>query len=168
MDYIAGLGIVGAIQNQRLADSVSGVVDEVPEQKPRHLLGIGEPDDLFHAVEAGADTFDCVNPSRVARTSRVYPRAGRYNLASAASRRAFEPIDPDCDCYTCRNYTRAYIQHLINAKEIVVSTLCTIHNERFTVRLVDDMRACLIDGTFRERKEEFFARYYRTSTAPAQ
>ena len=160
MDYFAGFGIGGAIEKQRLAEIVGWVVDELPENKPRHLLGIGEPDDLFHAVEAGADTFDCVNPSRVARTSRVYTRSGRYNLASAASRRAFEPIEPNCDCYTCRNYTRAYIHHLFKAKEMVASTLCTIHNERFTIKLVDDMRDWIADGTFRERKAEFFAKYY--------
>lgn len=159
MEYFSGFGIGGAIEKQRLAEIVGWVVDELPENKPRHLLGIGEPDDLFRAVEAGADTFDCVNPSRVARTSRVYTRRGRYNLAAAASRRAFEPIDPDCDCYTCKNYTRAYIHHLFKAKEMVASTLCTIHNERFTIRLVDDLRAWIIDGTYRERKQEFFANY---------
>ena len=160
MDYFSGFGIGGAIEKERLAEIVGWVVEELPENKPRHLLGIGEPDDLFRAVEAGADTFDCVNPSRVARTSRVYTRRGRYNLAAAASRRSFEPIDPDCDCYTCQNYTRAYIHHLFKAKEMVASTLCTIHNERFTIRLVDDLRAWIIDGTYRERKEEFFGRYF--------
>jgi len=168
MDYFSGFGIGGAIEKQRLAEIVGWVTEELPNNKPRHLLGIGEPDDLFHAVEAGADTFDCVNPSRVARTSRVYTRRGRYNLASAASRRAFEPIDPDCDCYTCRNYTRAYIHHLFKAKEMVASTLCTIHNERFTVKLVDDMRAWIIDGTFHDHKREFFENYYAASTASSQ
>src|SRR5690625_3998227 len=160
MDYFSGFGIGGAIEKQRLEEIVGWVVDELPENKPRHLLGIGEPDDLFRAVENGCDTFDCVSPSRVARTSRVYATSGRYNILAAASRRAFEPIDDECDCYTCAHYTRAYLHHLFKAKEMVASTLCTIHNERFIVRLVANMRKWLIDGTFHDRKEEFLARYY--------
>lgn len=160
MDYFSGFGIGGAIEKQRLEEIVGWVVDELPENKPRHLLGIGEPDDLFRAVENGCDTFDCVSPSRVARTSRVYAMSGRYNVLAAASRRAFEPIDDECDCYTCAHYTRAYLHHLFKAKEMVASTLCTIHNERFIVRLVANMRKWLIDGTFHDHKEEFLARYY--------
>ena len=104
------------------------------------MLGISEPEDVFAAIAAGADTFDCVNPSRVARNAAVYTLDGRYNIDAARYRRDFTPIDPDCDCYTCAHYTRAYIHHLFRAKEMLASTLCTIHNQRFTIRLVDRVR----------------------------
>ncbi len=85
---------------------------------------------------------------------------GRYNLNVAASRRDFNPIDPDCDCYTCGHYTKAYLHHLFKTREMIGATLCTIHNERFTVRLVDQMRQAITDGTFSAFKEDFLARHY--------
>lgn len=157
-----GYGIGGAIEKENLGTIVRWVNEELPEDKPRHLLGIGEPDDLFTAVENGADTFDCVGPSRVARSSRVYSTTGRYNLNVAASRRDFNPIDPECDCYTCRHYTKAYLHHLFKANEMLGATLCTIHNEHFTVGLVDRMRVSISDGTFQDFKEDFLARHYAT------
>lgn len=153
-----GFGIGGAIEKENLATIVGWVTDELPDDKPRHLLGIGEPDDLFAAVAAGADTFDCVGPSRVARSSRVYTADGRENLLVAASRRRFEPIEDDCDCYTCAHYTRAYLHHLFKAKEYLAATLTTIHNERYVVRLVDRMRDAIEDGTFDELRAETMGR----------
>ncbi|KQP76218.1 queuine tRNA-ribosyltransferase [Aeromicrobium sp. Leaf289] len=153
-----GFGIGGAIEKENLATIVGWVTDELPEDRPRHLLGIGEPDDLFAAVEAGADTFDCVGPSRVARSSRVYTADGRENLLVAASRRRFEPIEDGCDCYTCAHYTRAYLHHLFKAKEYVAATLTTIHNERYVVRLVDRMRGAIEDGTFDDLRDETLGR----------
>jgi queuine tRNA-ribosyltransferase len=155
-----GFGVGGAIEKENLGTIVRWVCEELPADKPRHLLGISEPDDLFTAVENGCDTFDCVSPSRVARSSRVYAMAGRYNVMVAASRRDFGPIDPECDCYTCAHYSKAYLHHLFKTKEYVAATLCTIHNERFTVRLVDDMRSHLEAGTFREFRDDFLARFY--------
>jgi queuine tRNA-ribosyltransferase len=155
-----GFGVGGAIEKENLGTIVRWVNEELPVDKPRHLLGIGEPDDLFTAVENGCDTFDCVGPSRVARSSRVYAMTGRYNLLVAASRRDFGPIDPECDCYTCAHYSRAYLHHLFKTKEYVASTLATIHNERFTVRLVDDMRQHIDAGTFADFKAETLARFY--------
>lgn len=153
-----GFGIGGAIEKENLARIVGWVCQELPQHKPRHLLGIGEPEDLFAAVEVGADTFDCVGPSRVARSSRVHTATGRENLLVAANRRRFEPIEDDCDCYTCAHYTRAYLHHLFKAKEYLAATLATIHNERYTVRLVDRMRASIVDGSFAEFKAESLAR----------
>ncbi|MGZ8770898.1 MAG: tRNA guanosine(34) transglycosylase Tgt [Aeromicrobium sp.] len=155
-----GFGIGGAIEKENLGTIVRWVNEELPEDKPRHLLGIGEPDDLFTAVENGADTFDCVSPSRVARSSRVYAMTGRYNINVAASRRDFNPIDPECDCYTCAHYTKAYLHHMFKTNEMIGATLCTIHNERFTVRLVDQMREAISDGTFRDFKRDFLKRHY--------
>jgi queuine tRNA-ribosyltransferase len=156
-----GYGIGGALEKQNLATIVGWVSSELPADKPRHLLGISEPDDLFHAVEAGADTFDCVSPSRVARNAAVYSATGRYNITGARYRRDFTPIDADCDCYTCAHYTRAYIHHLFKAKEILAATLCTIHNERFIVRLVDRIRTAIKAGEFDELRSAVLGRYYQ-------
>ena len=157
-----GYGIGGALEKQNLATIVGWVSSELPADKPRHLLGISEPDDLFDAVAAGADTFDCVSPSRVARNAAVYSAAGRYNITGARYRRDFTPIDAECDCYTCANYTRAYIHHLFKAKEILAATLCTVHNQRFVIRLVDQIRAAIRAGEFDELRAHVLGRYYQT------
>ena len=154
-----GFGIGGALDKASLGQIVSWMSSELPRDKPRHLLGIGEPADLFAGVENGADTFDCVAPSREARTSAVYSENGRFNVSSASYKRDFSPIDKDCSCYTCSNFTRAYLNHLFRAKEMLASTLATIHNLAFTVRLVDRMRQAILDGNFIEFKTEFLARY---------
>ncbi|MCA0296984.1 MAG: tRNA guanosine(34) transglycosylase Tgt [Actinobacteria bacterium] len=155
-----GYGIGGALEKENLGTIVGWVSEELPVDRPRHLLGISEPDDFFAAIEAGADTFDCVMPSRVARNAAIYTVDGRFNVNTAASRRAFVPLDADCDCYTCAHYTRAYLHHLFKAKEMLAATLATIHNERFTVRLVDDIRASIDAGEFAVFKEEFLGRFY--------
>ena len=156
----AGFGIGGAIEKVSLPDIVGWVTSELPDDRPRHLLGIGEPGDLFAGVAAGADTFDCVSPSREARNSAVYSPDGRFNLLTSANRRAFVPIDEECDCYTCGSYTRAYLHHAFKAKEMIGATLATIHNIRFTVRLVDRMREAIRDGDFSAYREDFLGRYY--------
>lgn len=155
-----GYGIGGALEKRQLGTIVRWVNEELPEHKPRHLLGISEPDDLFVAVAAGADTFDCVSPSRQARGASLYTTYGRVNASAAKWRRHYAPIDEHCDCYTCTNYTAAYIHHLFKAKEMLASTLCTIHNERFTVRMVDRIRASIHDGTFAELRDETLGRFY--------
>ena len=155
-----GFGLGGALEKENLGTIIGWMVDELPEDKPRHLLGISEPDDLFAAVERGADTFDCVNPSRVARNAAVYTADGRYNVNTARHRRSFEPLEEGCDCYTCTHYTRAYLHHLFKGKEMLSATLATIHNERFTVRLVDRMRAALKSGDFHAFRDEFLGRFY--------
>jgi len=157
-----GYGIGGALEKQNLATIIGWCSSELPADKPRHLLGISEPDDLFDAVAAGADTFDCVSPSRVARNAAVYSARGRYNITGARHRRDFTPIDPECDCYTCGHYTRAYIHHLFKGKEILAATLCTIHNERFVIRLVDQIRAAIRAGEFDDLRDHVLGRYYRT------
>ena len=158
-----GFGIGGALEKQNLGTITGWVSSELPVDKPRHMLGISEPDDLFTCVENGADTFDCVSPSRVARNAAVYTRDGRFNVNTAPSRRSFAPIDAECDCYTCTHYTRAYLHHLFKAREMLAATLCTIHNERFVVSLVDRIRASISDGTYADLKTETLRRYYRSS-----
>lgn len=155
-----GFGIGGALDKNKLGTIVNWVNEELPVNKPRHLLGIGEPDDLFVGVENGADTFDCVAASRVARNNAVYGLDGRFNISVSAFKRDFSPIDESCGCYTCKNYTKAYLHHLIKGKEMLSSTLLTIHNEYFIVNLVAKMRQCIIDGNFFEFKEEFLGRFY--------
>ncbi len=159
MDF-DGFGIGGALEKENLGIIIRWVCEELPENKPRHLLGISEPDDLFEAIKTGADTFDCVSPSRVARNAAIYTRDGRFNLTGAKYRRDFGPLDPDCSCYTCQNYSRAYLRHLYKAKEMLFSTLCTIHNEHFVVSLVDEIRQSMIDGRFDELEAEVLGRYY--------
>ncbi|MCV7282946.1 tRNA guanosine(34) transglycosylase Tgt [Mycolicibacterium flavescens] len=158
-----GFGVGGALEKQNLATIVGWVTSELPADKPRHLLGISEPDDLFAAVAAGADTFDCVSPSRVARNAAVYSATGRFNITNSRFRRDFTPIDDECDCYTCGHYTRAYLHHLFKAKEMLSATLCTIHNERFVVRLVDRIRDAIEAGEFDELRDHTLGRYYSTS-----
>ena len=155
-----GYGIGGALEKENLGTIVRWVCEELPENKARHLLGIAEPDDIFTAIENGVDTFDCVAPSRVARNAAVYTVRGRFNVNAAGSRWNFGPIDQNCDCYTCTHYTQAYLHHLFKAREMLASTLCTIHNERFVVRLVDDIRASIEAGTFSDFKIDFLSRYY--------
>jgi queuine tRNA-ribosyltransferase len=155
-----GFGIGGALDKETLSDILRWVNEELPQDKPRHFLGIGEPDDLFVGVENGADTFDCVAPSRQARTSSVFTKDGRLNISNAPHKREFIPIEDDCTCYTCRNYTRAYLCHLFRSKEMVAATLATIHNQHFIVGLVDKMRQTIISGEFFEFKKEFMGRYY--------
>jgi queuine tRNA-ribosyltransferase len=155
-----GFGIGGALEKENLGTIIGWVAEELPFDKPRHLLGISEPEDFFAAVEAGADTFDCVNPSRVARNAAIYTVDGRFNVNTAASRRAFVPLDEECDCYTCAHYTRAYLHHLFKAKEMLASTLATIHNERFTVRLVDQIRAAVRAGEFDALRTDFLGRFH--------
>ena len=158
-----GYGIGGALEKENLGTIVRWVCQELPENKARHLLGISEPNDIFTAIENGVDTFDCVAPSRVARNAAVYTVRGRFNVNTAGSRRNFSPIDENCDCYTCARYTQAYLHHLFKAKEMLAATLCTIHNERFIVRLVDDIRASIESGTFADFKIDFLSRYYGSS-----
>lgn len=154
-----GFGMGGALDKSMLGTIVSWMAEELPVNKPRHLLGIGEPTDLFAGVENGADTFDCVSPTREARTSAVYSSTGRFNVFNGAYKRDFSPIDENCACYTCANYTRAYLNHLFRAKEILGSTLATIHNLHFTVSLVDQMRESIHRGDFSDFKADFLGRY---------
>ena len=160
MDF-DGYGIGGSFDKDDMDAAVGWVNAILPEDKPRHLLGIGEPVDLFGAVENGCDLFDCVAPTRTGRNGAVHTRDGRVNLLNARFVRDFTPIDAECDCYTCKNYTRAYLAHLFRSDEMLAATLASIHNLRFLVRLVDQMREAIIDGTFDTLKTNFLARYYK-------
>jgi queuine tRNA-ribosyltransferase len=155
---VDGFGIGGALEKDQLGTIVRWVTDELPEDKPRHLLGIGDPTDVFTAVESGADTFDCVAPSRNGRNGTVYHPDGRFHLTNGSYRRDFAPIDEDCDCYTCTHHTRAYVHHLFRAKEMLAATLATIHNERYLVRLLERIREGIVDGSYADLKSTTLGR----------
>lgn len=155
-----GFGIGGALEKENLGTIVGWVTDELPVDKPRHLLGISEPDDIFTAIEAGADTFDCVAPTRLGRRGGVYTLNGRMNLTAARFRRDFSGVDEEFGGYVSANYSRAYIHHLLKAKEYLAGTLCTLHNLEFMVRLVDNIRAAIDAGRYAEYRDEFLGRYY--------
>jgi queuine tRNA-ribosyltransferase len=155
-----GFGIGGAIEKRIIGEICSWICDELPENKPRHVLGIAAVDDIFAAVENGGDTFDCVAPARVARNGAIYTHDGRWNIRRAANIHDFGPLEEGCDCYTCQHYSRAYVHHLNKASEMTGSTLATIHNERFFVRLLDEIRASVDGGYFDEFKRETLTRFY--------
>lgn len=155
-----GFGIGGALEKENLGTIVRWVNEELPEDRPRHLLGISEPDDLFTAVAVGADTFDCVAPTRLGRRGGVYTLDGRMNLKGARFKRDFRGIDEEFGGYVSEHYSRAYLHHLVKAKEYLAGTLCTLHNVEFMVRLVDRMRQAIESGDFWEFRDEFLGRYY--------
>ncbi|WP_230208605.1 tRNA guanosine(34) transglycosylase Tgt [Corynebacterium bouchesdurhonense] len=155
-----GFGIGGALEKENLGTIVGWVTDELPQHMPRHLLGISEPDDIFTAVEAGADTFDCVAPTRLGRRGGVYTLDGRLNLAGAKFKRDFRGVDEEFGGDVSENYSRAYIHHLLKAKEYLAGTLCTMHNLEFMIRLVDNIRAAIEAGDYEAYRDEFLGRYY--------
>ncbi len=158
MDF-DGYGIGGSFDKDDMGTAVGWVNAILPEDKPRHLLGIGEPEDLFGAVENGCDLFDCVAPTRMGRNGTLHTRDGKINIRNAKFARDFTPVDSECDCYTCKNYTRAYIAHLFRSDEMLAGTLGSIHNLRFLVSLVDQMREAILDNTFETFKVKFLKRY---------
>ncbi len=141
------------------------VTPELPRDKPRHLLGVGSPEDLVAGVGLGMDMFDCVLPTRVARHGGLFTRAGRVNIKSARFRSEHGPIEEGCDCYTCRNYSAAYVHHLLRAEEHLYYRLGSIHNIRFMLRLAGELRAAIIAGNYSAFRDEFLARY---APAPEQ
>lgn len=154
-----GFGIGGSFEKEDMGTAVQWANEILPEDKPRHLLGIGEPEDLFQGVENGVDTFDCVAPTRNGRTGTVYTSTGKKHIGNEPYIDDFTPIEKDCDCYTCRNYTRAYINHLFRGKEMLAGTLASIHNLYFVTHLVSGMRQAILDDTFDEYKKSFFKKY---------
>lgn len=150
---VDGFGIGGSFDKNDIGTAVGWVCEELPENKPRHLLGIGEPEDLILGIENGIDTFDCVAPTRIARNGAAYVRGGRINLFNAQFVSDFTPLEKDCSCYTCANYTKAYLAHLFRAKEMLAATLTSIHNLYFLVHLVKDARKAIVEGKWEEFKQ---------------
>lgn len=159
-DMFDGFGIGGSFTKNDLGKTLQIVNAILPEDKPRHLLGIGEPIDFFLGVENGCDTFDCVAPTRIARNGGLHTKQGRINIKNSEHRESMIPIEQDCSCYTCKSYTRSYLSHLFRSEEMLAGTLASIHNLYFINKLVADIRQSLIDDRFFEFKEEFLKGYY--------
>lgn len=136
-------------------------VDYLPADKPRYLMGVGSPDCLFEGVERGIDMFDCVLPTRIARHGMAMTSQGRVNIKNAKYERDFTPLDPNCDCYTCRNYSKAYLRHLFKSDEILSSMLMTTHNLHFLVNTMAGIRKAIEEDRFLEYKKEFYDSYGR-------
>jgi queuine tRNA-ribosyltransferase len=184
MDF-DGFGIGGSFAKEDMADACKWVNEILPEEKPRHLLGIGEPEDLFMGVENGVDLFDCVGPTRIARNGSMFTKNGKINIMNAKFVNDFRPIDDGCGCEVCSNpsqpplvrgggiqsphdkgdlgglYSRAYLSHLFRAKEMLGATLASIHNTYFINKLISDMRQSILDDKFFEFKEEFLRGYQK-------
>lgn len=169
-DMFDGFGIGGSFEKDDLGTAVKWVNEILPEGKPRHLLGIGEPIDFFLGVENGCDTFDCVAATRIARNGSLYTSTGKININNAEHKTSLAPIESGCGCYTCspRNggagYTRGYLAHLFRSDEMLGSTLASIHNLYFINKLVADIRQALLDDRFYEFKDEFLKAYYGPKT----
>jgi queuine tRNA-ribosyltransferase len=145
-----------------MIDLVAETAGHLPARQPRYLMGVGRPDDLVDAVAAGVDLFDCVLPTRHARTGQLFTRQGLLTIKNAAHARDPRPIDPDCPCYTCRHFSRAYLRHLFLARELTVYRLHTLHNLTCYLGLVADMRAAIAAGTF-ERLRRAVREAYATA-----
>ncbi len=159
MDF-DGYGIGGSFTKDDIGTAVAWVNAILPPEKPRHLLGIGEPIDMFLGVESGCDTFDCVAATRIGRNGSVYTKNGRINLNNTKFKTDFSPIDSTCECFACTHYTRAYISYLFSVDEMLASSLGSIHNLHFIVNLVKKIRQAMLAGRFNEFKRDFLQGYY--------
>lgn len=166
--YVAGSGVTGVAiggslgqSKEQMREVVGWSLRGLPDEPPRHLLGIGDVDDLVHAVAAGIDTFDCATPTRLARhgTALVHDPATRWrlDLTKSAHRTSAEPIDERCDCPACREHTRAYLHYLIRAGELTAKRLITLHNLTFMERLMRELREAIAAGTLAEQSERVLA-----------
>lgn len=138
---------------------VDYTTDLLPQDKPRYLMGVGSPDDLIEGVIRGVDMFDCVLPTRMARNGTVLTSSGRLIVRDAPHAEEFIPLDSECDCYACKNFSRAYIRHLFKANEILAARLATIHNLRFLTKLMEDIREAIKQDKLLEFKSQFYKKY---------
>lgn len=164
-EYFDGFGLGGALEKENLGDIIKWMTTILPENKPRHLLGLSKPDDIFVGVENGTDTFDCVAPTREARHGRVYTLDGNFNLKRAEFKDDNTLLDSECDCTTCRKgYTRAQLRALLKStiydEHPEAFNLLSVHNIRFIVRLTEQIRQAIIDGNYQEFRDQWMTRYY--------
>ncbi|SDZ15961.1 queuine tRNA-ribosyltransferase [Proteiniborus ethanoligenes] len=154
---------VGGLSVGEPADLMCEMLDYtvplLPKEKPRYLMGVGSPDYLFEAVIRGIDMADCVLPTRIARNGTVLTSQGKLVIRNATYSRDFTSLDPECDCYTCKNYSRAYIRHLFNVNEILGSRLATIHNLYFLIKLMENIREAIKEDRLLQYREEFYKKY---------
>jgi len=156
-----GFGIGGSFAKEDMSTAVKWVNGILPEEKPRHLLGIGEPEDLFMGIENGVDLFDCVLPTRLGRNGTIYTKTGKIHIENTEFRGDINPIENDCGCYTCTHYTKAYLAHLFHGKEMLGGTLASIHNIYFIVNLTKKIRQSILDNNFEEFRNNFLEGYMK-------
>ncbi len=162
---VGGLSVGESKEDMHSALEVT--VPLLPANKPRYLMGVGSPEDLVECMARGVDMFDCVLPTRVARNGALLTRDGRLPIKSPRFALADSPIEADCDCYTCANFTLGYLHHLYRAKELLVYRLNSIHNLRFMTRIMGEIRASILANTFADYRREFLDRYRTTDRAAA-
>ena len=133
----------------------------LPKDKPRYLMGVGDPIDILEGVSRGIDMFDCVLPTRLARHGNAFTSTGKINIKNLKYKEDFTSIEDTCDCYTCKNYTKAYIRHLITSNEVLGGRLLSIHNIRFLIRLTEEIRESIKDDNFEAYKKDFINRYLK-------
>lgn len=154
---------IGGLSLGEPKETMNAVVEEtvalLPENKPRYLMGVGSPEDLFEGVSRGIDIFDSALPTRIARNGGLFTAKGRIIIRNARYKDCDEPIEIGCDCYACKNFSAAYIHHLFKCEELLAYRLATIHNLRFVLRLMDEMRKHITDGSFLAFKQSFLANY---------
>ena len=162
MDF-DGYSIGGVANDDESKEDMYKAIDYsmpyLPEDKPRYLMGVGDPIDLFEGVERGIDMFDCVHPTRLARHGNAFTRHGKINIRNEKFKEDFTPIEENCDCYACKHYTKAYIRHLIVADETFGARLLSIHNLRFLIKIMEEMRIAIKEDKFLELKKEFYSKY---------
>ncbi len=156
-----GFGIGGSFAKEDMETAVKWVNEILPEEKPRHLLGIGEPEDLLMGIENGVDLFDCVAPTRNGRGGTLYTHQGKVNIRNAEFRDDTNTLDSECGCYVCKNYSRAYLCHLFRTHEMLGGTLGSIHNLYFIINLVKRARQAILDNNFPEFKRAFLDKYIK-------
>jgi queuine tRNA-ribosyltransferase len=161
--YAIGGLAVGETKAHMLA-TLDATIPLLPADKPRYLMGVGEPEDVVNAVWRGVDIFDCVAPTRLARHGSAYVRGGRLNLRNATHTQDAAPIAATCSCYTCQKFSRAYLRHLVKADEILAHVLLSIHNIHFLIDLMEQMRAAIEKGQMAEFAAEFLSHYPQTET----
>lgn len=169
--FIASLGFSGIAigglsvgeTKQKMHAMIEETVPLLPDEVPRYLMGVGSPEDLVECVARGIDMFDCALPTRAARNGALYTRHGRQNIRNTYFKDLDQPIDPDCDCYTCRTFSTAYLHHLFKCEELLAYRLATIHNLRFIMMLMEEMRRSILDNTLPTFMEEFLAGYKPTN-----
>ena len=154
---IGGLSV--GEENELMYEMLEVTVPDLPRDKPRYLMGVGTPQDLIAGVRRGIDMFDCVMPTRIARHGSTYTREGRLTLRNATFQDDFSPPDPDCSCYVCRSYSRAYLRHLLKRREILGIRLTTYHNIYFFLRLMSDLRRAIARQELKSFTAEFLERY---------
>ena len=159
LDGYAIGGLAVGETHQEMYHVLDVVVPHAPEDKPRYLMGVGTPANILEAVDRGVDFFDCVIASRNARHANLFTENGYMNLMNKKYERDPNPIDPECTCPACRNYSRAYIRHLFKAGEMLAMRLCVLHNLHFYNKMMADIRTAIEDGRYKQFKEEKIEKY---------